>query len=54
MTEIKWLAYSSRFDIWGQSRSLMLEYKEKFNAKKIKITNDISSKIKAKLALNSI
>lgn len=42
VTEVKWLPYSSRFDIWGESRAIMLEYKDKFNLQRIKFSNEIS------------
>jgi hypothetical protein len=54
VSEIKWLPYSSRFDIWGESRSMILDYKNKCNEKKFKLFYKVAKKIKEKLEFNGV
>lgn len=54
VTEVKWLPYSSRFDIWGDSRKMILDIKQKYNERKFAICDMVAKKIKKKLELAGV
>jgi len=54
ITELSWLPYFSRFEIWEQSRIIMQDYKQETYSKLENLKKDLGENIRKKLEANGV